>query len=137
VALIVWNDALSVKVDEIDVQHQQLVALINQLHDAMSQGKGREVIGSVLAGLLEYTRTHFAAEERMMVAGSYPGYPVQRAAHEALIQQVVDLRTRFLTGETVMTQEVMKFLKDWLMEHIRVLDMQLGVYLNNKAGAHA
>ena len=38
-SLITWNDTLSIKVEEIDIQHRRLVELINELHDAMSQGK--------------------------------------------------------------------------------------------------
>jgi len=133
--LITWNEALSVKVEEIDAQHRRLVELVNQLHAAMSQGKGREVMGQVLAGLLEYTRTHFTAEERIMIAQAYPGYRQQKAAHEALLQQVVDLRTAYLGGEAVITMDVMRFLKTWLTDHMQGMDKQLGVYLNSRATA--
>ena len=34
-ALIEWSDDLSVKVKELDVQHQKLIAMINDLNDAM------------------------------------------------------------------------------------------------------
>ena len=34
-ALITWDDSYSVKVDKIDGQHQKLMGLINQLHEAM------------------------------------------------------------------------------------------------------
>jgi hemerythrin len=135
--LITWNAALSIKVEEVDAQHRRLVELVNQLHEAMSQGKGREVMGQVLAGLLEYTRTHFTAEERLMIAQAYPGYWQQKAAHEALLKQVLDLRTKFLEGEAVMTMEVMKFLKAWLTDHIQGMDTQLGVYLNSRTTAAA
>jgi hemerythrin len=39
-ALIQWNDGLSVNVVEIDRQHQKLIGMINDLNDAMRQGKG-------------------------------------------------------------------------------------------------
>jgi hemerythrin len=132
VPLITWNDSLSVKHESIDVEHQQLVALINQLHEAMSKGKGREAIGRVLSGLLEYTRTHFVAEEHIMVANAYPGYRQQKAAHDEFVQKVVDLRTRLLGGESVVTIEVMKFIKEWLTDHIQGMDRELGAYLNGK-----
>jgi hemerythrin len=44
-ALIQWNDSLSVNVVEIDKQHQKLVRMINELNDAMRQGKGKEALG--------------------------------------------------------------------------------------------
>ena len=70
-----------------------------------------------------------------MLAKSYPGYPHQKAAHDELIQQVVDLRTRFLEGEAVMTMDVMRFLKDWLTGHILGEDMELGAYVNSRTAA--
>lgn len=38
--LIQWNESLSVGVVEIDRQHRKLVELINDLNNAMRQGKG-------------------------------------------------------------------------------------------------
>jgi hemerythrin len=130
--LITWNNTLSVNVQEIDSQHKRLVELVNQLHDAMSQGKGREVMGATLAGLIDYTRTHFAAEERLMTAHAYPGYGRHKAEHDALTKQVVDLQGQYQAGQPVLTIEVMNFLKDWLSKHILEVDKQLGAYLNSK-----
>lgn len=135
--LITWNTTLSVNYKEIDAQHQRWVALINQLHEAMSQGKGREIMGQVLAELLDYTRTHFVTEERIMVDHAYPDYQRQKAAHDAFIQKVGDLRTRFLGGEAVITLDVMKFIKEWLTNHIQVMDKKIGVYLNGTVAAPA
>ena len=36
---ISWNDKISVGIQEIDEQHKRLVALINNLYDAMVEGK--------------------------------------------------------------------------------------------------
>jgi len=38
-AMVTWNDNLSVNVGEIDLQHKKLVAMINELYDAMKVGK--------------------------------------------------------------------------------------------------
>ena len=42
-ALINWNDSFSVNVAVIDQQHKKLVDMINDLNDAMKQGKGKDV----------------------------------------------------------------------------------------------
>jgi hemerythrin len=130
--LLTWSDSLSVGVQDIDVQHKRLVELINQLHDAMGQGKGRAVLGKTLDGLIDYTRTHFAMEERLMATQAYPGAVRHKAEHDALTKQVLDLQSKFLIGQATVTLEVMKFLKDWLSNHILTLDKQFGAYLNSK-----
>jgi hemerythrin len=130
--LMSWSETLSVKVDEIDNQHKRLVELVNELHDAMAQGKGRDVMGKTLGGLVDYTKTHFADEERLMIKYNYPGYAQQKAEHDALAKKVLDLQSQYLLGKAALTLEVMRFLQDWLSAHIQKVDRQFGSYLNSK-----
>ena len=132
-SLITWNDSLSVGFEPIDEQHRRLVELINKLHSAMAQGKGSQTLGSVLDGLIDYVQTHFASEEAMMQINHYPGYAAQKSQHIALTRQVLELRSQFATGQTVITIDVMKFLKDWLVDHIQGSDKPLGAYLAARA----
>ena len=64
-ALMVWDNSFSVNVKEIDAQHQKLIALINDLHDAMKTGKAKDVLGKILSDLTDYTVYHFGNEERL------------------------------------------------------------------------
>lgn len=73
-ALITWNENYSVKVKQFDDQHKKLIDMINELHDAMKVGKGKDVMEKILAGLIQYTVTHFANEERLMKQHNYPDY---------------------------------------------------------------
>jgi hemerythrin len=129
-ALFDWSETLSVRVEAIDSQHKRLIGLINELHDAMTKGEGRKALGPVLEGLLEYMRTHFRTEEKPMLARGYPSYADHKRKHDDLTATVVKLRNDFLGGETVITMEVMKLLKDWLTEHIKSTDKLLGAFLN-------
>lgn len=43
-----WTDKLSVNVIDMDLQHKKLIAMINQLHEAMAGGKGNEILKSWL-----------------------------------------------------------------------------------------
>lgn len=54
------------------MQHKKLVSMVNEMYQAMSQGKGNDVVGKVLNDLIAYTRTHFAAEEKLMQTNGYP-----------------------------------------------------------------
>jgi hemerythrin len=51
--LLAWKPEYSVGVSELDQQHKGLVAMMNELHDAMMQGKGSEVLGGILKRLIE------------------------------------------------------------------------------------
>jgi hemerythrin len=130
-ALIVWNDSYSVKVKEMDDQHKKLIDMINQLHDAMKVGKGKEVIGNVLTALTDYTRKHFTLEENLMKIHGYPGYADQKKAHDSMVTQVMDIQRKFSEGN-VLSQQVMTFLKEWLIHHIQGMDQKYGSYFNGK-----
>jgi hemerythrin len=127
-----WSDNLSVKVNEIDAQHKRLLELLNQMHEAMTQGKGRDIMGKTLGGLIDYTRTHFADEERLMTTHKYPAYAAHKAEHDELMQKVLTLQSQYLLGTGALTLEVMRFLQDWLATHIQKTDRQLGHFLHSK-----
>ena len=63
-ALIQWSSSLSVKVKQIDDEHQKLIKLINDLNDAMRVGKGKEALGKIINELVNYAAVHFNTEER-------------------------------------------------------------------------
>jgi hemerythrin len=134
-ALITWTEALSVSIKEFDDQHKKLVAMVNELHSAMGSGKGKEVMGKILDGLVEYTKSHFAAEERLMQKHGYAGYVAHKAQHDALTKQVAELHASVREGKAVVTVDVMNFLKDWLARHIMDTDKKYGPFLNGKGVA--
>ncbi|MEW6117819.1 MAG: bacteriohemerythrin [Nitrospirota bacterium] len=131
-ALMTWSDALSVNIKEIDEQHKKLVGMINDLHDAMKVGKGTDVTGAILTGLVQYVATHFATEEKLMKAHSYPEFLKHKTEHENLTKQALELQKQFGEGKPVLTVELMNFLKNWLTNHIQGTDKKYGPFLNGK-----
>jgi hemerythrin len=115
---IEWTQKHSVAVPEMDDQHRRLFALTNELHDAMRAGQGRAKLSSALDQLTNYTMQHFAAEEQWMKRISYPQLGDHIVEHRRLMQQVEDLRRRLADGDSVLTLEVMDFLRGWLNNHI-------------------
>lgn len=131
-ALISWSDTYSVNVREVDEQHKKLIDLINKLHDAMKVGKGSQMIGDVLASLIDYTGSHFATEERYMKLHSYPEYEHHKKEHNLLVMKVLDVQKNVQSGKAPITQDVMMFLKDWLVKHIQGEDKKFGPFFNSK-----
>jgi len=133
-SLIQWDQSYSVKVPEFDEDHRTIFALINKLHEAMSQGCGRAILGGVFDELVDYTMRHFAAEERLLeMHDDYPEIDTHKAAHEKFRQQVVDLRRQYDAGALHISVEVALFLKSWLKNHILTMDKRYGDFL---AGRH-
>lgn len=128
-ALFEWSEDYFVGIPSIDGQHQQLVALINELHDGMLSGITTERVEAVLNGLVEYTAHHFSYEERLFAEHDYPDAEGHADAHGRLIDQVLDFKRRYDAGEASLNMELMVFLKDWLIGHILGSDMAYGSHL--------
>ena len=86
--LIEWTPDLAVDVPVIDDQHKELYSRMNDLCNAIMEGKGRNEVGSFVRYLSEYTTFHFEAEEALMRQYEYPGYDAQRAAHRLFRERV-------------------------------------------------
>ena len=131
-ALIKWDDSLSVKVTEIDLQHQKLVSMINELNDAMRQGKGKDVLAKIVNGLINYTATHFNKEEKYFDRFGYPERDSHKKEHAAFVQKVSDFQSGFEKGKLSLSVEIMNFLSDWLRKHIKGSDKQYTQFFNEK-----
>jgi len=129
-----WSDTLSVGIEEIDEQHKVLVDLVNQMHEAIHQRHGSDVVIGILGQLAEYTRIHFAVEESLMRILNYPGYEAHKEIHEELLHTVQDLQEKVSSGKKSIGFELMHFLKTWLTKHIMEEDMQYSGFFI-KAGA--
>ncbi|MBI1390241.1 MAG: bacteriohemerythrin [bacterium] len=131
-----WDDSMSVKNKTLDDQHKRLIALVNKLFDALKQNKGKSILGGIIDELIDYTRTHFKNEERIMAQGGYPKLESHQKQHHAFTEKALDLQTRFHRGELVLSQEVLDFLKDWLINHIMKQDQQYAPYLKGNGVNH-
>jgi hemerythrin-like metal-binding protein len=118
VALIEWADSLSIGIPSIDEQHKKLVSLINELHNAMLERKAKDVMGRIFEELIEYTRYHFSLEEEMLREHGHPEEANHANEHRVLAEKVFALKEEFDQGNTAVTLEVMRFLRDWLGNHI-------------------
>ena len=131
--LMSWNDKMSVGVGVIDEDHKKLVSMVNNLYDGIQAGKGKDTVGPVLDGLIDYTKMHFAREEKFFAQTAYPDSAAHKKEHEALTKQVADVQAKFKAGATsTLSLEVMNFLKNWLINHIQGSDKKYGPHLNGK-----
>jgi hemerythrin len=133
--LMAWGPSLSVGVPFIDNEHQELLRIANDLHDAMSTGKGQAMLRSVLEEMADYTKYHFAHEEAAMAENGYPGLQEHRAKHADLLIMVGGLQARLRSGDACLTVEVFEFLRNWLTGHIQGSDRAFGTWLAHQGVA--
>jgi hemerythrin len=117
-ALFVWNDTYKTGINTVDTQHKKLVDLINELHDAMTKGQGNQALGKIMNELVNYTVTHFSAEERMMKQAGYADFDAHKKIHDEFTAKVRQMQKDLEGGRKMMSLQVSTFLKDWLSGHI-------------------
>jgi hemerythrin-like metal-binding protein len=124
--IVTWSDELyGIGHETIDGQHKRLIQMINDLHDSLAKGRVTEGMKATLKGIVEYTQTHFADEEKIMEELGWPELDEHRRKHHALLRDVRKMLMRLKSGETVGPFELLGFLRQWLLEHIEGEDLKL------------
>lgn len=128
-ALMKWDSRYSVGVGAMDAQHQKWFDILNRLHEAMLAGKAKDAQQSILQEMVSYTRNHFLQEEIMLKNKQYPVLSAHQQLHAAFTRKVQGLEAQVPSGESVLSADVMQFLKDWLQQHILQEDTKYGAWL--------
>lgn len=131
-SLISWNKNYSVGIEDMDIQHKQLLVIMNNLNDAMQAGKGKEALKEVFIELTDYTLHHFGDEERLMRDNAYPERDAHIAMHRELEKKIADYKQMVDDGLTVVGSDILSFLKDWLINHILKNDKKYGNFIAGK-----
>lgn len=120
--MIKWLSDYETSIPKIDMQHQKLVQLINDLFDAMNAGKSKEALGGILDELIKYTKYHFSYEEEMMKQCNYKESINHNIEHINFANKIMEFNKQFHENNSRITVQLMNFLKDWLINHIMITD---------------
>jgi hemerythrin-like metal-binding protein len=127
-AFLPWHERYSVGHAELDGQHKKLFELVNHFDDVIQMGLVDE-LGRIVDDLIAETTAHFQNEEELMRQVGFPKLPEHKNMHEDLIKQIREVRVKMKAGGHVGTKSVVRFLADWLTNHILREDMELKPYL--------
>lgn len=130
--LMTWDKTMSVSVEAFDTQHQKIINMMNNLAEAMEQGKGADAVGKTLDELLEYVLVHFESEEVYFERFIYSDTREHVLQHEFFVKKVAALKDSFDDGGTVLSGDLILFLKDWWIHHIMVTDKMYSEYFNER-----
>lgn len=120
-----WAEDMEIDRGPIDADHRHLVDLVNELHTATSEGRGREVVNQVLNELIGYTSAHLQREEARMAAVNFPNLERHKIGHQHFVDSLNDLRQKYEAGSITVAAQLSTVLRDWLSLHIRRSDKEL------------
>lgn len=128
----VWDGSLAVHVGRMDEQHQRLVAMINEALDHIRGDKPGSDLVHLIKELFRYTEEHFATEEKYMADTAYPNATAHRAEHAAFRRHVETFNLDLVLHTPHLAHDILRYLWDWLRNHIAVTDRQLGAHLTSR-----
>lgn len=121
-SLFEWKPNYSVDIDEVDNQHKHLIDLMNNLHDAMLDKKSKDFLGDLIGELRSYTEYHFSEEEKNFKNPDSPNTKKHLEEHAYFIDKIRDFESGFKEGKFTLSMDILTFLKDWLLDHIQIID---------------
>jgi len=132
---IVWANTFSCGVKPIDDQHKELISLVNEMfnHVTGDEKQEREYFNKVFLKVVNYIRVHFATEEKIMLVTRFSGYNEHKMAHDNFISTVKNYIYNFTSGKRFSLYTFTKFLKNWVLSHIAIMDKQYFEYFRKTA----
>jgi hemerythrin len=125
---IAWDkERMTTGVEEIDNQHRELIKHYNAFHEALTQGKGRELALDTLAFVANYAEWHFKKEEDCMRQYRCPAAGANLAAHNGLRMELVKVKARVKNNqmESADFLDLDAMLGKWIQTHICSIDAKL------------
>jgi hemerythrin len=135
-----WTQDLVTGHRVIDMQHQELIDLINELDSEVGGNAERNNLRGILQRLNQYVLFHFAHEEGMMVQRKIDAEHMQMhlQQHADFAEQVRLNMHQFelMPGvDKKLLGKLLAYLHQWLVDHIMVTDKLLSQLLGRPIGA--
>jgi len=124
-----FTDDCRLGIPEIDEEHEQLFALINEGYLLLSLDKGvLSSAANLLKHLRDYAHIHFAHEEAYMEKTSDPELASQRQEHADFSSRVdgIDLSKTTEEEAKPLLKDLLDYLSRWLFRHILGSDTLIG-----------
>jgi hemerythrin-like metal-binding protein len=127
--LLQWREDFRIGIDEVDLEHQELIGLINETHVALGSDRSGERVEAFLGEIFARISAHFALEEKAMHVRRYPDAAAHKADHERLLDDLRDLMDEQADGRALDEAQFAARLEAWFGGHFRTHDARLHHFL--------
>ena len=125
-----WSDSLSVGVPEIDQEHRQFVARVNELNKAIVECRDKPTVERLLDLMLMEATHHFWHEQRLLAQWNYPERSAHAAKHAQLTAQIDHIMKEFERADVSFTWALKGLhIKQLLVDHLLQEDMKYRDFL--------
>jgi hemerythrin len=134
---LMWSTSLETGIREIDLQHQELLEIANELERCVRAGDVAGAATAMLPRLGAYVLFHFGTEEWLAagVPDAAAHFAAHAAEHQTFARRVAALREAPPCAEEMLA--FIDYLHGWLAEHIGKADRELAAQIRaHRAGTH-
>ena len=124
-AIIDWSAEFELGIPDIDKEHRDLIALINELHAEIGKTASTAEIIARLQEIYRQIADHFAHEEKHMREVRYMSYAEHKEDHEILLDDLRDIMEQVEDGCGYPEGRLARDLDYWFSEHFRTHDARL------------
>jgi hemerythrin len=132
---IAWSDYLSVGVPEMDEEHRQFIARVNDLNKAIIESEDKATVEHMMDLMLMEATHHFWHEEELLAQWKYPDAAAHTATHAELTAEFGRVMKEFEQSDISFVWALKGLrLKQLLVEHLLKEDMKYRDFLRAQAG---
>ena len=129
--LLTWKPSYSLGIPSVDLEHRELIGLINQLYGYLEKDSAPAEIDACLEDIYAGIASHFALEERHMKEAGYQEYEAHKDEHEDLLDQIRDMMDEFADDPVSGRHTLQSTLADWFGKHFATFDARLHLQLHD------
>lgn len=123
--LIKWKEEFSVGVAAVDLEHRELIQLINRLDTDMLEYATKKTVVQSLGEIYARISAHFALEEKIMRDAAYEGYATHKQDHESLLDELLDIIDSVDDAGRYDRAALSRRLESWFSDHFQTHDAKL------------
>lgn len=124
-SLLKWKPSFSLGVPGVDLEHREMITMINQTFDHLEDENDADQVQAMLGEILSGISAHFALEERLMKNAAYAEYADHKENHEELLDDIRDLMDIYADDPKAGKQLLMARLTGWFENHFATFDARL------------
>lgn len=116
--LIEWKDEFELGINKIDRQHKNWMELINSLYQSFTIKSSIDIQKSILQDIIDYSKYHFAHEEKVMNEIGFDGLENQKISHQSITEKMERFLFEMERGNQPDKEFLSERLKEWSENHI-------------------
>ncbi len=123
-ALIRKEELPKVAYHGMNLVHEKELDILNDLYDALKEGRGFEEIDKLLSEFIRDVEEHFSYENDLMKKSYFFAYECHSGEHKRVLEELYNLRELWKRERRpeILIDYLENVFKPWIGEHIMTMD---------------